>query len=78
MIMNNKGLDGKFLHYGIRKGDLEIIESLCDKYELDKEWVEEQLLKAFHERKVNTIEMSSSDVEQVVNNAIQQLVANKL
>ena len=57
---------------------MEIIESLCDKYELDKEWVEEQLLKAYHERKVNTIEMSSSDVEQVVNNAIQQLVANKL
>ena len=78
MIMNNKGLDDKFLHYGIRKGDLEIIESLCDKYELDKEWVEEQLLKAYHERKVNTIEMSTSDVEQVVNNAIQQLVANKL
>ena len=76
--MNNKGLDGKFLYYGIRKGDLEIIESLCDKYELDKEWVEEQLLKAYHERKVNTIEMSSGDVEQVVNNAIQQLGANKL
>jgi len=75
--MNNKGLDGKFLHYGIRNGDLEIIENLCDKYELDREWVEEQLLKAYHERKVNTIEMSSSDVEQVVNNAIQQLVANK-
>ena len=73
----SKGLDGKFLHYGIRKGDLEIIESLCDKYELDREWVVEKLLKAYHECKVNTIEMSSSDAEQVINKAIQQL-ANKL
>ena len=75
--MNNKGLDGTFLHYGIRKGDLEIIESLCEKHELDKEWVLEQLLKAYHERKVNTIEMSGNDVEQVINNAIQQLVTKK-
>ena len=78
MATNNKGIDGKFLHYGIRQGDLEIIKSLCDKYELDREWVVEQLLKAYHERKVNTIEMSSNDVEQVINNAIQKLVANKL
>ena len=76
--MNNKGLDRRFLHYGIRKGDLEIIESLCDKYELDREWVEEQLLKVYHEHKVDTIEMSGADVVQIVNNAIQQLVANKL
>lgn len=75
--MNNKGLDGKFLHYGIRQKDLEIIEELCDKYELDRQWVEEELLKAYHERKVDAIEMTTGDVEQIVNNAIQQLVADK-
>ena len=27
-----KGLDGKFLHYGIRKEDLELIRTLCEKH----------------------------------------------
>ena len=26
-----KGLDQKFLHYGIRKEDLELIRTLCEK-----------------------------------------------
>ena len=27
-----KGLDGKFLHYGIRKEDLDLIRTLCEKH----------------------------------------------
>lgn len=70
----NKGLDRDFLHYGIRKDDLEMIRSLCEKYGLDADWVIEDILKAYHERKVGAIEMSDSDTEQVVNVAIQNII----
>ena len=30
-----KGLDGKFLHYGIRKEDLDLIRTLCEKHEIE-------------------------------------------
>ena len=40
-----KGLDGKFLHYGIRQEDLALIKTLCQKHELDAAWVCETILK---------------------------------
>lgn len=68
-----KGLDQKFLHYGIRQDDLELIKLLCDKYQLDAGWLTEDILKSYHEKKVDAIEMSESDVEQVISAAIQKI-----
>ena len=42
-----KGLDLKFLHYGIRKEDLELIRTLCEKYGLDFDWMSEEILRSF-------------------------------
>lgn len=42
-----KGLDNKFLHYGIRKEDMSLIEALCEKHELDFNWVSEEILCNF-------------------------------
>lgn len=30
-----KGIDSKFVHYGIRKDDLAIIEAICEKEGID-------------------------------------------
>lgn len=68
-----KGLDQKFLHYGIRRDDLELIESLCDKYQLDRDWITEEILRKYHARKVDAIEISDSDTEQVIASAIQKI-----
>lgn len=46
-----KGIDQKFVHYGIRRDDLQVIETLCEKYEIDVDWMEEMVLKAYHERR---------------------------
>ena len=66
-----KGLDQKFLHYGIRKEDLELIRTLCEKYGLDFEWMSEEILRKFHAVKVDKIEISDNDTEKVINDAIQ-------
>lgn len=66
-----KGLDLKFLHYGIRKEDLELIRTLCEKYGLDFDWMSEEILRKFHAAKVDKIEISDSDPENIISAAIQ-------
>lgn len=66
-----KGLEQKFLHYGIRKEDLELIRTLCEKHGLDFEWMSEEILRKFHAVKVDKIEISDNDTEKVINDAIQ-------
>ena len=65
-----KGLDGKFLHYGIRQEDLELIKTLCQKHELDATWVSEAILKRYHAAKVDQIEVSQEEIERILSEAI--------
>lgn len=66
-----KGLDQKFLHYGIRREDLDLIESLCEKHNIDLDWLSEEILRKYHASKVDKIEMLDSDAEKVISDAIQ-------
>ena len=68
-----RGIDQKFVHYGIRRDDLALIEAICEKYELDFDWVCEDILKAFHTQKVTAIEMSDIDTEEIIRAAIQKI-----
>lgn len=70
-----KGLDQKFLHYGIRKEDLDLIEALCEKHHIDFDWLSEDILRKYHAEKVDKIEMLDSDAEKIISDAIQQLRA---
>lgn len=47
MSKMKKGLDRAFLEYGIRQPDLQVITELCEKHELDAEWLKEQVLKRY-------------------------------
>lgn len=49
--MQKKGLDTTFLHYGIRREDISLIEALCTEHQLDFDWVKEDLLKTFHKKR---------------------------
>jgi len=65
-----KGLDSKFINYGIRENDLNTIATLCETHQLDREWVMEEILRKYHEAKVDAIEMSDTDTEKIINAAI--------
>lgn len=69
----SKGIDPKFVHYGIRKDDLAMIEAICDAEGMDFDWLSEEILKAYHTKKVDAIEMSDSDTEDVIRKAIQKI-----
>lgn len=71
--MTKKGIDTTFIHSGIRKEDMRLIESLCVQYELDSEWMAENILKAFHEQKVKKLDVDDSSLEKLINSALQKI-----
>jgi len=71
--MSKKGLDTTFLHYGIRKEDISLIETLCIQHQLDFDWVKEDLLKEFHERKIRNLTIDEKSVEKVIEKALGKI-----
>ena len=65
-----KGLDGKFLHYGIRREDLKLIRTLCEKHDIDFDWMSEEILRKYHAAKVERIEMNDEETEKIIAEAI--------
>jgi len=71
--MSKKGLDTTFLHYGIRKEDISLIETLCTRHQLDFDWVKEDLLKEFHERKIRNLALDEKSIEKVIEKALGKI-----
>ena len=68
-----KGIDQKFVHYGIRKEDLALIEVICEKHEIDFDWLSEEILRTYHGKKVDVIEMTDIETESIIKAAIQKI-----
>lgn len=71
--MSKKGLDSLFVHYGIRKDDMVIIEQLCDKHDIDPEWLKEYLLKGYHERKIKNEELDEKALKKLIEKGLQKI-----
>lgn len=70
--MINKGLDTAFIHYGIRKEDLEIINNLCEEQGIDMEWLQENILKEFHNLKNNNEDIDAKKIEKIIEKALNK------
>ena len=68
-----KGIDQKFVHYGIRKDDLAMIESICDQEGIDFDWMSDEILKAYHAKKVDVIEIDDASTEDIIRSAINKI-----
>lgn len=71
--MSNKGIDQKFVHYGIRRDDLSMIEAICDAEQIDFDWMSEEILKAYHAKKVDVTEIDDTATEEIIRAAIQKI-----
>ncbi|MBL0315060.1 MAG: hypothetical protein IPP69_04485 [Flavobacteriales bacterium] len=71
--MAKKGLDITFVHYGIRKEDISLIEALCTEHKLEFEWVKEDILKEFHERKIKNEDMDEKSIEKIIEKALLKI-----
>jgi hypothetical protein len=71
--MAKKGLDTTFLHYGIRRDDMGLIEVLCTTHQLDFDWVKEDLLREFHDKKTRDQDTDDKTVEKLIEKALQKI-----
>jgi len=71
--MSKKGLDSTFVHYGIRKSDMDLIEVLCTEHKLDFDWIKEELLKKFHERKIQNEDLDDKGTEKIIEKALSKI-----
>ncbi len=68
-----KGIDQKFVHYGIRRDDLAMIEAICDAESINFDWLSEEILKAYHAKRVDAIEIDDAATENIIRAAIQKI-----
>ncbi len=68
----NKGLDAAFIHYGIRRMDLDLLESLAQSQDLDFTWIQEEILKVYHEQKAKDPDLDESAFKKIVEKAINR------
>lgn len=71
--MSSKGIDQKFVHYGIRRDDLSMIGAICTTEQIDFDWLSEEILKAYHAKKVDVIEIDDVTTEDIIRGAIQKI-----
>ena len=71
--MSKKGLDTLFVHYGIRKEDMAIIEALCREFNIDPDWIREDLLKIYHEKKIKNQELDQKALVKIIEKALQKI-----
>ena len=70
--MINKGLDTAFIHYGIRKEDFVIINKLCEEQGIDMDWLQENILKEFHNLKTNNEDIDAKKIEKIIEKALNK------
>lgn len=70
--MENKGIDTTFVHYGIRKEDMRIIEQLCEENEIDFTWLQEHILREFHSLRINNEDIDQKTIEKIIEKALNK------
>ena len=68
-----KGLDYSFIHYGIRQGDMALLEELAKKHQLDWDWLQKELLQKFHEQRSKDMELDEASLAKLIDKALAKL-----
>ncbi|MGB5981996.1 MAG: DNA modification system-associated small protein [Nonlabens sp.] len=71
--MSKKGLDTLFVHYGIRKEDMQVIETLCTRHDIDFDWLKEDVLKTYHEKKIKNEELDEKSLIKLLEKSLHKL-----
>ena len=71
--MSRKGLDTLFVHYGIRREDMDVIEALCSEFDIDADWLKDQILKPYHEAKIRNEENNEKALGKLIEKALLKI-----
>lgn len=67
----DKGLDAMFIHYGIRREDMEIIKNICEANEINFDWFKDEILKEYHEIKMKNQETEEIIIQKIIEKALK-------
>lgn len=68
----DKSLDSMFMHYGIRREDMEIIKGICEKHEVDFDWFKDEVLRVYHEEKTKHENIDMKSLQNLLENALSK------
>jgi hypothetical protein len=68
-----KGIDSTFLHFGVRKEDMELIEQSCQEADIDAEWLKEYILKPYNEERNNQNFVEEKKLAKILKKALKNL-----
>lgn len=71
--MGEKSIDGDFINYGIRAGDLRLIEEKARDAGIDYEWLREHILKPRQEQSVEGRDLSEQEGKKIITGAIAKI-----
>lgn len=69
----SKGLDRVFLHYGVRKEDMALIEQSCRDNNIDEEWLKEHILKPYNEERNNQNVVEEKKLMKILKKALKNV-----
>jgi len=52
---------------------MDLIEVLCTEHQLDFDWVKQDLLREFHERKIRNQEIDEKGIEKVIEKSLLKI-----
>ena len=50
-----------------------MIESICDQEGIDFDWMSDEILKSYHAKKVDVIEIDDASTEDIIRSAINKI-----
>lgn len=68
-----KGIDSTFVHYGIRREDLDTIEQICQRHEVDFDWLKEELLRPYHTLRAESMETTDEETCNIIEAAVMKI-----
>lgn len=68
-----KGIDSTFLHYGVRREDLALIEQSCEDSGINGEWLKENILKPYNEERNNQNVVEEKKLTKILKKALKNL-----
>lgn len=68
-----KGIESTFLHYGVRREDMALIEQACQDCGIDTEWLKEQILKPYNEERNNQNFVEEKKLTKILKKALKNV-----
>ena len=67
-----QGIDRCFLHYGIRREDMNVIEQVCQSADIDVDWLKENILEPYNEER-NKENVDERKLKSIINKALRKI-----